>query len=206
MSKVIAIYVRVSSNQQSTRSQLPDLQRWAKSQDGSIRWFEEKSSGRTMDRPAWKRLEAEIDSGKVGTVTVWRLDRLGRTASGLTALFDKLIARKVNLVSIRDGLDLSTAAGRLMANVLASVAAYESEIRSERVQAGQARARAQGKKWGGSVKGHWTKVTPTQRKAIRHMKEQGETVVAIAQAVGLSRPTIYTVLGTAAKKHCNGKR
>ena len=56
----------------------------------------------------------------------------------------KLIARKVNLVSLKDGVDLSTAAGRLIANVLASVAAYENEVRSERIVAGQAAARASG--------------------------------------------------------------
>ena len=51
----------------------------------------------------------------------------------------------------RDGLDLATPAGRLMANVLASVAAYETEVRAERTLAGQEAARAKGKTWGGSV-------------------------------------------------------
>jgi len=63
-----------------------------------------------------------IQSGKVAKVVVWRLDRLGRTAKGLTALFEELAQKKVNLMSLRDGIDLHTAAGRLMANVLASVA------------------------------------------------------------------------------------
>lgn len=66
-----------------------------------------------------------MERGEVSTIVVWRLDRLGRTASGLTKLFDELRARKVNLVSLRDGLDLATPAGRLMANVFASVAQYE---------------------------------------------------------------------------------
>ena len=76
-----------------------------------------------MDRPGLNRLLADVSAGKVARVVVWRLDRLGRTAKGLTALFEDLAARKVNLVSLKDGLDLKTAAGRLMANVLASVAA-----------------------------------------------------------------------------------
>ena len=47
-----------------------------------------EATGKTMERPGWRRLEADIDAGKVATVVVWRLDRLGRTASGLTALFE----------------------------------------------------------------------------------------------------------------------
>ena len=129
----------------------------------------------------------------MSAVVVWRLDRLGRTAAGLTALFDDLHERKVNLVSLKDGLDLSTPAGRLMANVLASVAQYETEVRGERVAAGQAVARAKGKRWGGSKPGVRKKVTSTQENAIRQMKQQGEAIAAIAHAVGLSRPTIYDV-------------
>ena len=60
----------------------------------------------------------------------WRLDRLGRTARGLTKLFDELQQLNVGLVGLKEGLNLSTAAGRLMANVLASVAQFETEIES----------------------------------------------------------------------------
>ena len=81
-----------------------------------------------------------------------------------------------------------------MANVLASVAQYETECRGERVLAGQLVARAQGKTWGGSKPGKRKKVTATQSKAIKRMKEDGESVSAIARAVNLSRPTIYSVL------------
>lgn len=194
MSKQTAIYVRVSSKAQDHRSQLPDLEHWASGQQGQVKWHTDKFTGKTMDRPAWRKLEADIRAGKVATVVVWRLDRLGRTASGLTALFDELRQRRVNLVSIKDGLDLSTAAGRLMANVLASVAQYDNEVRAERVVAGQAVARAAGKTWGGSEAGKRKKVTPTQAKMIHGMKAAKEPVAAIARAVGLSRPTIYSVL------------
>jgi DNA invertase Pin-like site-specific DNA recombinase len=135
---------------------------------------------------------------------VWRLDRLGRTASGLTALFDDLRARNVGLVSIKDGIDLETAAGRLMANVLASVAAYENEVRTERIIAGQAVARANGKQWGGSEKGRRLKVTDEQITTIHRLHTEDTPITAIARATGLSRPTVYNVLGqaeTAAPAH-----
>lgn len=195
MPKFTAVYVRVSTDKQDTRSQEPDLRRWAEAQDDPVRWFTDKASGKSMDRPQWNKLDEAIRLGKVARVVVWRLDRLGRTASGLTALFDVLTEKGVGLVSLKDGLDIATPAGRLMANVLASVAAYETEVRAERIRAGQEAARANGKTWGGSKPGVRKKVTPTQEKAILAMKSQGEPIVAIAKALKLSRPTIYSVLG-----------
>ncbi len=193
----IAIYVRVSTRKQDTRSQEPDLKRWTEAYaDGTpSKWYRDKATGKTMDRPGWKRLEANLNAGRVRTVVVWRLDRLGRTASGLTALFEKLTARKIGLVSIRDGLDLTTPAGRLIANVLASVAAYENEVRSERIVAGQEAARAADKRWGGSEKGRRVKVTEEQAETIPRFRAERKTIAAIARAVGLSRPTVYSVLG-----------
>lgn len=192
----VAIYARVSSRKQDTKSQEPDLKRWidAFADAVGVKWYRDKATGKTMNRPGWKRLEADIDAGKVSTVVVWRLDRLGRTASGLTALFEKLARLKVNLVSVKDGIDLSTAAGRLIANVLASVAAYENEVRSERIVAGQEVARANGKRWGGSQKGRRLTVTSEQIAAILRMHGEGTSKAAIARATGLSRPTIYSVL------------
>ncbi len=90
-------------------------------------------------------------------------------------------------------MDLQTAAGRLLANVLASVAQFETEVRAERVRAGQNAARKAGRTWGGSAKGwHW-KVKDAQKTAIMEMKAAGKKVTQIAKITGLSRPTIYRV-------------
>ena len=194
MKKFIAIYARVSSKRQELRSQEPDLQRWVDAQDQQVQWFRDKCTGTKMERPAWNKFQDAIRAGRVSTIVVWRVDRLGRTARGLTALFEELRQRKVNLISLRDGIDLSTPAGRMLANVLASIAQFETELRGERVAAGQAVARANGKRWGGSKKGVRKVVTPLQEKLIRDMRKQGESVVAIADAVKLSRPTVYNVL------------
>jgi len=198
MPKHIAIYVRVSSRKQDTRSQEPDLKRWIEAFAGKtpVKWYRDKVSGKTMERPGWKRLEADMIAGKISKIVVWRLDRLGRTASGLTQLFEDIQRRSVGFESLRDKVDLATAAGRLMANVLASVAAYENEVRSERIIAGQAAARASGKTWGGSEKGRRVKVTGEQVTTIRLMHEQDATKAAMARATGLSRPTIYAVLNS----------
>ena len=194
--KFTAIYVRVSTTQQSTRSQRPDLVRWVQVQPKStvIRWFTDKASGKTMNRPAWNKLQAAIDSNRVSRLVVWRLDRLGRTASGLTKLFENLQARKVNLISIKDGIDLSTTAGRLIANVLASVAAYEIEVSSERIRAGQAAPKAKGKRWGGSKKGCLHKVSIEQVKAIVQMKANGAKLGLISRTTGVPTYTIPRII------------
>jgi DNA invertase Pin-like site-specific DNA recombinase len=195
--KHVAIYLRVSTKRQDLRSQEPDLRRWAEAHGERVRWYSDKFTGKTMKRPGWSKLERDILAGKVSKLVVWRLDRLGRTARGLTALFEELRQRGVVLVSLRDGLDLSTPAGRMMANVLASIAQFETEIRAERILAGQAAARAQGKCWGGSQKGRRLKVTPEQVEIILRLQREGASKAAMARATGLSRPTIYSVLAAA---------
>lgn len=194
MEKITGVYVRVSSRDQSHASQLPDLERWVAAHGATVEWYRDTFTGKSMDRPGLEKLLESMRAGKIERIVVWRLDRLGRTARGLTALFEELRERGVGLVSLKDGLDLSTAAGRLMANVLASVAAYETEIRAERVAAGQAVAKKQGKKWGGSTKGWRWKVAPEQATAIKEMRAAGKPVAHIARVTGLSRPTVYSVL------------
>ena len=197
--KFTAIYLRVSSKQQDHASQLPDLERWAAAHDGEVQWFKDKFTGKTMDRPGMERLLTDLRAGKVERIVVWRLDRLGRTTKGLCVLFDGLTERKVDLVSLRDGFSLASPAGRLHARILASVAEYETEVRAERVAAGQAVARRKGKKWGGSKAGWRWKVSDDQVAAIQEMQAAGRKVTHIARVTGLSRPTVYRVL-----RQCSG--
>jgi DNA invertase Pin-like site-specific DNA recombinase len=192
---MIAAYVRVSSKRQDHKSQLADLERWAAAQSEPVEWFRDKASGKSMERPGWEKLQAAIERGEVRKIVVWRLDRLGRTARGLTQLFAELQDRGIGLVSLREGIDLETPAGRMMANVIASVAQYETEVRSERQRAGIAAALAAGKKWGGRKPGTRIRVTPEKEQAVKRLHSAGESIAAIARTVGLSRPTIYKVLG-----------
>lgn len=192
-----AIYLRVSSKQQDHASQLPDLERWVAAHDGAVVWYRDKFTGKSMDRPGMDKLLADLRAGKVDRIVVWRLDRLGRTTRGLCQLFDELGERKVDLVSMKDGFSLASPAGRLHARILASVAEYETEVRAERVAAGQAVAKRKGKTWGGSKKGWRWKVSDDQVTAIREMKLAGKKIAHIARVTGLSRPTIYRVLRAA---------
>ena len=84
MNQHTAVYVRVYSRKQDTRSQLPDLRRWldAFATGERIIWYRDKFTGKAMDRPGWRKLESAINSGKVSCVVVWRLDRLGERQKG----------------------------------------------------------------------------------------------------------------------------
>jgi DNA invertase Pin-like site-specific DNA recombinase len=189
---MIAVYLRVSTHKQDTASQEPDLRKWLQAYASEpVEWFTDKATGKDMERPGWKALEAAIQRGDVSRVVVWRLDRLGRTCAGLSALFDDLRERKVGLVSIREGIDLSTPAGRMMANVLASMAQYETEVRLERVYAGIAVAKANGKKWGGSKPGVPKQLTDDRIDLIRRLRSEGKSISGIAETLGVSRPTVY---------------
>lgn len=198
MQSHIAVYCRVSSKRQDTRSQEPELKRWCDAYaDGqAVVWYWDEASGKNMERPGWQKLDANIRAGVISRIVCWRLDRLGRTASGLTRLFDELRERRIGLVSIKEGIDLNTAAGRMMARVLASLAEFENEVRGERIRAGQAAARAQGKRWGGSNPGVRKKITREQQRVIGVPSLLSCSITRIAKTVGLSRPTIYDVLAT----------
>ncbi|MBX9679035.1 MAG: recombinase family protein [Gemmataceae bacterium] len=194
MKKLNAIYSRVSSRDQSHQSQRPDLERWEAASEESCVWFLDTFTGKCMDRPGMAGLLQKVRDGEIQRIVVWRLDRLGRTTKGLCQLFDELADRKVDLVSLKDGFSLSSPAGRLHARILASVAEYETEVRAERVAAGQAVAKAKGKRWGGSKKGwHW-KVTPEIVSVVRDLHAGGKKVAQIARVTHLSRPTIYQIL------------
>ena len=66
--KHIAIYSRVSSKRQDTKSQKPDLERWAASQERPVRWYSDRFTGKTMDRPGWNKLQAAVDAGEVSAI------------------------------------------------------------------------------------------------------------------------------------------
>ena len=191
---MIGIYLRVSSNSQDVKSQEPELSAWARSQDAEVEWYRDVASGSSMDRPDLDRLLSDVRSGKVNRVCVWRLDRLGRTAKGLMTLLDELNVMRVGFVSLREGFDLSTPAGRLMAGVLSSVAAYESEVRRERQMAGIARAKSDGKRWGGRKPGTRIRLTEEKELEILRMYRAGESISHISKVVSLARLTIYRVL------------
>ena len=102
--KGIAVYVRVSTGRQDLENQVPDLKRWLAVHGKGKRasWYRDKFTGRSFKRPGWEKLEAAVRAGKVGTILVWAVDRLGRTNLEMLHLYEDLEARDVRFVSVQD--------------------------------------------------------------------------------------------------------
>ena len=198
MEKYTSIYIRTGASQLGIRGQKADLKRWIVTQGskkvGMVKWFQDTTVGIKKDRPGWAKLQDAINNGRVRQLVVWRLDRIGLTARGLGEFIESLQSKKIRLISLKDSFDSGTASGRLVVNMLSSLAAYEVELRGDRIRAGQASAMAKGKRWGGSKRGRLHKVTNEQVKAIVSMKAKGEKISVIARTFNLSRSTIYRTL------------
>ena len=145
----VAVYARVSTLDQTTENQLLELRRYVEARGWSATEFVDGGvSGAKDRRPALDALTAAVRRHQVDAVVCWKLDRLGRNLRHLVLLLDEWQARGVAFITLGEGIDTSTAAGRLVAGVLASIAEFERARVQERVYAGLRRARAQGKRLG----------------------------------------------------------
>jgi DNA invertase Pin-like site-specific DNA recombinase len=144
-----AIYVRVSTLDQEPENQLRELRAYAAIRQWEVREYVDHGvSGARESRPALDALVKDAKRRKFDVLLVWRLDRLGRNLRHLVMLLDELQALGVAFVTLGEGIDTSTPAGRLQLHVLAAMAEFERARISERVRAGVARARAQGRRLG----------------------------------------------------------
>lgn len=145
----VALYARISKAlEQNPENQLIDLRKWAKAGEHEVigEFVDEVSSKDT--RPQKELVLRKLRLREIEGVAFWSLDRWGRTMSELVLELEEFSKTGQSLVSLKEGIDLSTAAGRLMANVLAAMANFERDRIRERTLLGLARARAQGKKLG----------------------------------------------------------
>ena len=137
---------RIGYTRVSTVAQTLDQQKTALEAAGVTKMFSDTMSGARDDRPGLAELMAYVRDGD--TVVVWKLDRLGRNLAHILATVKELTDRGVTLVSVTDGIDSSTAAGRMMIGVLGSLAEYERELIKERTALKRAASRANGTKFG----------------------------------------------------------
>jgi len=173
----------------STVDQTLDQQNFALEAAGVTKVFSDKLSGTRDDRPGLAALLEYVREGD--TVVVWKLDRLGRNMLHVLQTVKDLADRGVTLVSVTDGIDSSTAAGRMMIGVLGSLAEYERELIKERTALKLAASRA-----AGATFGRPRKVTdPDHLATARRMKADGHTARDIAKFLGVGRATVYRYLG-----------
>jgi DNA invertase Pin-like site-specific DNA recombinase len=181
-SKLAAIYARVSTLDQEPENQLAELRRYAEARGWAVEEYVDRGvSGSKDRRPALDRLVADARRRRFDVVVVWRLDRLGRNLRHLIMLLEELQSLGVAFVSLAEGIDATTPAGRLQMHLLGAIAEFERGRIVERVNAGIARARAQGK-----TLGRPRAALPLDRLA---MVEQ-LSVVEGATALGVSPSTL----------------
>jgi DNA invertase Pin-like site-specific DNA recombinase len=145
----VAIYARVSTLDQEPENQLAELRRYVADRGWSaVEYVDRGISGAKDTRPALDRLVTDAKRRRFDVLLCWRLDRLGRNLKHLVTLIEELQALGVAFVSLNEGIDATTPAGKLQLHILAALAEFERERIRERVKAGLARVRAAGGRLG----------------------------------------------------------
>ena len=174
-----ALYARVST----LVNQLPELRAHvaARQWEPSAEFVDHGVSGVRESRPALDQLVKAAKRRRFDVLVVWKLDRLGRNLRHLILLLDELASLGVGFVSLGEGIDTQTPAGRLQLHILGAIAEFERERLRERVLAGLSRAKAQGRKLGRP-----TKDVPVEKLA----SVEGFSVREAAARLGVSIATV----------------
>lgn len=144
-----AVYARVSTADQTCENQLLELHRYVDARGWTaVDYVDQGVSGVKDRRPGLDRLLADARRRRFDVLVVWRLDRLGRNLRHLVALLEDVQVLGIAFVSLAEGIDATTPAGKLQMHILAAIAEFERARIAERVRAGLSRAKAQGQRLG----------------------------------------------------------
>jgi DNA invertase Pin-like site-specific DNA recombinase len=191
------IYTRVSTNKQTSQNQLLEL-REVCSRNGwnIVREIDDQgisgAKGRA-ERPGFDELHRMVSRREADIVVVWSVCRLGRSLTDLLSFMSELEAKSMNFYSHQQGLDSRTPGGRLSFAIFSAVASFEREMIKERVSAGLARAKAQGKKLGRP-----TNVNANTSIAVKLLREKGHSIHSIAKQLRIGVGTTQRLLTSAA--------
>jgi DNA invertase Pin-like site-specific DNA recombinase len=184
----VAFYARVSTSAQHTDVQLRRLREVAALRGWHVVGeYVETVSGAAKDRPAFDRLMADARRRRFDTIAAVDVSRLGRSLSGLAALFEEVRQIGVDLFLDRESMDTSTSAGRAMLGLAGVFAAFERDLLIERTMAGLATARARGVRLGRPPTGD------SMVAAIRALREQRVGINSIARELGVGKSTVQRV-------------
>jgi DNA invertase Pin-like site-specific DNA recombinase len=183
------LYARVSTHDQQTLPlQMRAMREYAARRGWTVAvQIKEVGSGAT-ERELRENLLAAARRREIDVVLVWRLDRWGRSLVDLVVTLKELAELGVAFVSLTEALDLTTPAGRAMAGLLSVFAAFEHEILRERIRAGIAEARLQGKHLGRPV------TVGKQASQIRKLYRGGVSKAEIARRLGIGRTSVRRIL------------
>ncbi len=195
----VAIYLRVSTGEQTTENQRRELDAVAEAAGWQITQIYEDagiSGAKGRDkRPAFDQLCKDATGRKFDLIAAWSVDRLGRSLQDLVAFLGELNALGIDLYLKQQGLDTTTPSGRAMFQMLGVFSEFERAMIAERVKSGLARARANGKRLGRP-----RVVTTAKSDQIFHLRADGASIRNIAKAVGISATRVHGVLAEAQRQ------
>lgn len=196
MTKRVALYLRVSTGEQTTENQRRELEAVAQRAGWEIvAVFEDAgvSGAKGRDkRPGYDAMLKVVTRREVDMVAAWSVDRLGRSMQELTAFLGELHARGADLYLHQQALDTTTPSGKAMFGMMAVFAEFERAMIVERVNAGLARAKAQGKKLGRPTHG-----SDIEAK-VRELRAEGMGVVKVAKTLGIGVSVVQRIEKAAA--------
>lgn len=185
----VGIYARVSTHDQQTLPmQLKQMREYIENRKWKLAVeFQEVGSG-AKTRPKREELLKMARRREIDAILVWKLDRFGRSMVDLVTSLNELRNLEVVFVSLTESLDFSTPSGRAMAGMLSTFAEFERDIIRERVKAGIANARENGKRHGRP------KTAALKKDQIRQMKIDGLNNSQIARQLKISRASVINLL------------
>ena len=190
----MAIYCRVSTADQSCERQERDLVAFAsRAGDEVVGLFKETGSGVRLDRAERKKVMALAQQRAIDAVLVTELSRWGRSTLDLLHTLEELEGRRVSVIAVNGmAFDLATPHGRMMATLLAGLAAFERELLQERIRSGIAAAKARGKRLG-RQRGQRPKSDRLAPKVLA-LVAQGRSYRLIGRELGLSKNTVADIV------------
>lgn len=185
--KRVGLYLRVSTLDQSTEIQQHELIAYAKARGWTqLALYEDHATGTNDLRPALRRLLRDARERRIDIVLCWKLDRLFRSLHDLLSTLEEFQSLGVEFISIKDQIDMTTPAGRLLTHLLAAFAEFEVSLIRERVRAGLRMARSKGVRLGRPKR-----ISDEQVVALR---SQGLTLSQIAKRLGVSKSGVSKTL------------
>lgn len=187
---MLGIYARVSTGDQHAEVQLAELRAYVARRGLPAReYIDEGISGRRRSRPAFDAMMAAARRRELDAIVVVRLDRLARSLGHLAELGEELRDLRVDLVSLRESIDTSTASGRAMFGMCAVFAALEVDLLRERTLAGLEAARRRGARLGRPPA-----LDRRGRDRALRLRRSGRSIRQIAEVLGVAVGTVHAVV------------
>ena len=191
--KNVALYARVSTTDQTTENQLIELREVARRNGWSVsrEFIDHGVSGAktAQDRPSMANLMKAVARREIDGILVWDVSRLGRSLQDLVSILNEIRSKSIDLYIHKQGLDTSTPSGKMMFQMLGVFAEFEREVIRERINAGLARAKAEGKRLGRPSNVNESVVT-----SVKLLRGQGMSICKIAKMLKIGVGTTSKIL------------